>query len=255
MFIYAKLNMNKKWFPILCYHRVCPPDEKGVDSPSLCVSPKQFKRQIALLKFLGYRAITVQELTAYLEERKNPPGKTALITFDDGYQDNYLHAFPILKEFAFSAAVFIVTNYIGKKNVWDSGSIALLNESQIDEMQSSGIVFGSHTANHVDLSKAGANTIKQELEISRKKIEELTSRLDIPFCYPYSRFSEESKNLVKESGYVCAFGGDGGSLVQSEDLFNLMRVQVFPSTSLFGFWKKLQPWYPAWMAWQKRAKN
>ena len=248
------MTIDSIWIPILCYHRVCPVRERGQDSPSLCVTPEQFSKQMLLLKVFGYQPITVQNLTAILEDRKLPPKKAVCITFDDGYKDNYLYAFPILKRFSYPATIFLVTHNIGLKNFWDSGSLSLLNFNEIEEMSFKGIQFGSHTASHLDLSQADEVLIKKELEISKKKIEEITSRLDISFCYPYSRLNPLAKELVKEAGFICGFAGDEGAMEQKQDLFQLMRIQIFPSTSLFGFWKKLQPWYPKWMRYQKELK-
>ena len=243
--------------PVLCYHRVCPVGERGVDSPSLCVSPQQFYRQMRLLQGLGYRTITSQDLVAYSEARKNLPKKSVLLTFDDGYEDNYTYAFPILKRFSFKATIFLVTDHIGKKNVWDSGSVPMLKKEQIEEMHFRGIIFGSHTQTHLDLSRGNLEQLKAELQNSKKYLEELTRRLDTSFCYPYARLNPLAKSLVKESGYLCAFAGDGAAdSVNGElDLFEIKRIQVFPSTSLFGFWKKIQPWYPRWLKIQQRLKK
>lgn len=241
--------------PILCYHRVCPESEIGVDSRSLCVSPSQFKNQMRLLKFFGYRSITTQDLIAYLQARKNLPPRSILLTFDDGYEDNYRWAFPILKKFSFTATIFLVTDFIGNTNAWDSGTVPLLNESQIEEMMLAGIQFGSHACTHLDMSKEIGDKIKKELETSKEKLERLTSRLDIPFCYPYTRFNAAAKNAVAEAGYTCAMSGDHGAREQLEDLFNLMRIQIFPSNSLFDFWRKIQSWYPGWMSYQKQRKE
>lgn len=250
------INDMKNWIPILCYHRVCSIEERGIDSASLCVSPKQFLIQMRLLKFFGYTPITVQHLVACLRHQKNPPSKPIVLTFDDGYEDNYKYAFPILKKFNFTAVIFLVTDQINGKNVWDSGQQKLLNNVQIEEMVDAGIQLGSHTSSHLDLSKTtDAVLIQNELHQSKEVIFQLTQRLDISFCYPYSRLSSVSKQRVKENGYLCAFAGDSGSDQQESDLFELKRIQVFPSTSLFGFWKKIQPWYPQWMAFQKRVKQ
>lgn len=250
------MSLSSIWIPILCYHRVCPIKERGPDSPSLCLTPEQFSKQMFLLKVFGYHPITVQNLIAALEERKLPPSKAVCITFDDGYKDNYLYAFPILKRFSYPATIFLVTEFIGMKNSWDSGAVPLLNMNEIEEMMLYGeFEFGSHTERHLDLSQADETLVKKELEFSKKKIEEITSRFDIPFCYPYSRLNPLAKELVKEAGFICGFAGDEGPMEQKQDLFQLMRIQIFPSTSLFGFWKKLQPWYPKWMRFQQGLKK
>ena len=247
--------MTRPWIPVLCYHRVCPLEECGPDSASLCVTPGQFARQMGLLKALGYHTLSAQDLCAVLQGRKNPPRKAVVLTFDDGYRDNHRNAYPILKKHGFTATVFLVTDRIGGKNTWDSGSQDLLSPQEIEEMHLGGIGFGSHTAGHINMTLAPADKIAEELERSRRRLKELTSRLDIPFCYPYARLTPEAKALVRDSGYLCAFSGDSGPDDQAQDLFEIMRIQVFPSTSLFGFWKKIQPWYPRWIRYQRKRKE
>ncbi len=212
--------------PVLCYHRVCPANERGADSPSLCVSPEQFYAQMRLLKWLGYRTLTPQDLVAYSESRKNLPKKSVLLTFDDGYEDNYTYAFPILKKLAFKATIFLVTNQINGKNVWDSGALSMLKENQIEEMHLGGIIFGSHTETHCDLSRGNLEQLKIELVNSKKKLEEITHRFDLSFCYPYARLNPLAKQIVKENGYLCAFAGDSGSSNGNLDLFEIPKIPL-----------------------------
>ena len=248
--------MKFRWTPILCYHRVSPRDKSNPDSPSLGVTPVQFEGQLRLLKTLGYRSVSIHDLIAYLKAQKNIPPKSVVFTFDDGYKDNYVHAFPLLKKYGFTATVFLVTDRIGGTNTWDSGTAPLLNEAEIEEMQMAGITFGSHTATHIDMSKTGKDEIAEELLSSRKKLESLTSRLDVPFCYPYSRINEGVKRQVREAGYLCGIAVNSGPADdQSLDFYEMMRVQVFSSTSLPGFWKKLQPWYPRWLKFQQKLRG
>jgi peptidoglycan/xylan/chitin deacetylase (PgdA/CDA1 family) len=213
-----------------------------------------------LLKRLGYVSLSLQNLAAYLRGQKNIPTKSVVITFDDGYEDNFTHAWPILRETGTAANIFLVTDMIGKSNVWDQNPVGairespLLTEDQIKEMQDGGIFFGSHTANHIDMTKENSAWVREELERSKKRLEDLTRRYDTAFCYPYGRLNTEVKRWVREAGYSCALAGDEGPLKQEADLFNLRRVQVFPGTSLFGFWKKIQSWYPRWVEYQKRVR-
>lgn len=241
--------------PILCYHRVCRIEDRGPDSPSLCVSPEQFESQMHFLKVMGYGTVSVQDAAAALEGRKNLPPRCVALTFDDGYEDNFLRAFPVLKKYGFVATIFVVTDGIGKNNSWDSGSAALLKEEQIREMSRAGIIFGSHTASHLDLTQGSEDKIRDELTRSKQKVESLTSRRDTCFCYPYTRLVPRVKELVKECGYYCAVSGDPLNIVDKDDVYELPRVQVFPSTPLFGFWKKIQPWYPGWMRLLRQIKG
>lgn len=246
--------MNPSWVPILCYHRICPEADFG-KFRSLCVTPENFRSQMNLLKRLGYGSLSLQNLSAYLRGQKNIPFKSVAITFDDGYGDNFTHAWPILQETGMVANIFLVTDLIGKVNVWDQENVPLLAESQIEEMRDGGVFFGSHTASHIDMTKEDPDKVRAELERSKKKIEDLTRRYDTALCYPYGRLSAEAKRWAREAGYLCALATDSGPLRQEADLFEMRRVQVFPSTSLFGFWKKLQCWYPRWVEIQRRFKS
>ncbi len=246
--------MNPSWVPILCYHRVCPEAEFG-KFRSICVTPENFRSQMRLLKTLGYTSLSIQNFIANQRLQKNIPSKSVVITFDDGYADNFTRAFPILKEFGMTANIFLVTDLIGKVNAWDGEQVPLLNPDQIRSMRDGGMIFGSHTRNHIDMTKEVPEKVKAELEGSRRQVEEITLRKDTAFCYPYGRLNEETKRQVRDAGYSCGLATDSGPLEQSQDLFELRRVQVFPGTSLFGFWKKIQPWYPRWMEFQNKIKK
>ena len=238
--------------PVLCYHRVCPKSERGQDSPSLCVSPEQFESQMGLLKLLGYTTVSVQNAAAAMERRKNLPARSVAVTFDDGYEDNYTYAFPILKKMGFMATVFLITDFIGKTNAWDSGKVRLLNEGQIREMHRNGIVFGSHTVSHLDMSKASAEQMKDELMRSKQVVDGLTSRVDTVFCYPYTRLNAQAKLLSRERLFLRGFRRPAESAGQN-DILKSPRAG-FSSTSLFGFWKKTIS-YPAWMRMVKEFKG
>lgn len=222
----------------------------------MCVFPPQFERQMFLLKLLRIQTISLQDLVSFYQARKNIHPRSVVLTFDDGYEDNYFYAFPILRKYGLRATIFLVTDLIGKKNSWDSGTIQLLRESQIEEMHSAGIDFGSHTATHLDLTQTNGNLIREELLRSKEKLISLTRRLEISFCYPYARASEAAKKVVQEAGYFCALAGSEGIGEEVEDLFSLHRIQIFPSNNLFDFWRKLQSWYPRWMKYiQKKIRQ
>jgi peptidoglycan/xylan/chitin deacetylase (PgdA/CDA1 family) len=237
--------MNPTWVPILCYHRICPLSDFG-SVRALCVTPERFRSQMRLLRTLGYTALTVHDLVACFHLRKPIASKSVVITFDDGYEDNFTHAYPILQAFELTATIFLVTDLIGKVNAWDQEQVPLLKTEQIRQMSDGGITFGSHTSTHIDLSKGSAEQVRTELQASRKTLEEITSRSDTPFCYPYGRLTEDAKRMVRAEQYVCGVALDSGPWDQAQDLFELRRVPVFPGTSLFGFWRRVQPWYPRW---------
>ena len=130
-----------KGIPVLLYHYV---GAEAPDYPYLNVDTPEFSRQIKELRERGYRSISLADLTAYMRgEPVTLPEKPVLITFDDGYEDNYTQAFPVLKQEGFRAAIFMVQRNFNRKN--------RLSVQQIQEMEKAGIEIGSHTRSHPPL--------------------------------------------------------------------------------------------------------
>ena len=227
--------------PILVYHRIIPAPLPA--SNGIFVEVKRFRQQMNLLASLSFKTVSLDMIVSC-----QLPKKPIVITFDDGYQDNYLYAFPILKEYDFTATIFLVSCYIGKNSQWDTGKEAnLLSINEIKEMAEYGISFGSHTVTHPHLTQLSKERASVEITQSKKELEGIVEKEITSFCYPYGEFSYEIKEMVSNAGYKCGCACDA----EEPDLFSLTRVQVFPETNLFGFWRKIQGWYP----WYKRLKR
>ena len=226
--------------PILLYHRV-------IDSPqkdSLCIAPKVFEKQMSFLFKRGFQTIFFEELLELIKTKQSL-SKKIILTFDDGYKDNYLFAFPILKKFNFKATIFLVPSFIGKTNLWDQEKTQakLLNLDQILEMKEFGFSFGAHSLTHQNLTELPKENAFREINQSKIELEKLLGEKISSFCYPYGKVNETVKEQVKKVGFECALASDSGPINIEEDLFEIRRIQVFPHTNLFGFWKKTSIWY------------
>jgi len=129
--------------------------------------------------------------------------KGIIITFDDGYRDNYVNAFPVMKEFGFKGCVFCVSDEIGKES--------FLRVDEIREMADAGFEFGSHTMSHPELVHLDEKSKWLEISESKKRLEAM---LDLPvpyFCYPKGLWDEESADMVARAGYVAACSNRPGS--------------------------------------------
>ena len=146
--------MPIKPIPILMYHSI-ESMPKSTAMRSLHVPPKRFRSQMWLLKILGYKGLSMRELTPYLEGEKT--GKVVGITFDDGYQNNLINAAPILKKYNFSATCYLVSQRIGTSNSWDFDigitQSPLMSKSEIKEWLNFGLDIGAHTQTHPMLDK------------------------------------------------------------------------------------------------------
>jgi peptidoglycan/xylan/chitin deacetylase (PgdA/CDA1 family) len=122
-------------------------------------------------------------------------------------------------------------------------------------MQDQGIEFGSHTLSHARLTEVGPERLAAELEGSRRAIEERTGRPVVSVCYPYGAVGPSVKEAAERAGYAFGVASDSGPLVFGEDLFEIRRVQVFPRTAGWGFWRKTSAWYLRYRGLRRRAQR
>jgi peptidoglycan/xylan/chitin deacetylase (PgdA/CDA1 family) len=189
--------------PILYYHRVSPDAD-----PRAGVTPEQFREQIRLLDRLGFTGIPLAEgLSLTPSEKKN--GRTPIvITFDDGYLDNYTRAAPILVEFGFRATIYFVALKMGGRVDWTRDPVwnghPLMDLSMARELVGKGFEAGSHTLTHPDLPELSAPEARKEIGESRLVLSDLLSSPVTTFCYPYGSFTGPHPSMVREAGYTGA---------------------------------------------------
>lgn len=239
-------RQNRVMVPILVYHKVSPDPKAG--GPGLRVLPEEFSWQMEYLKTQGFTVIPLnQAIDSLVNNRRLPPHAVA-ITFDDGYEDNYLYAFPILQKYQFPATIFVASGEIGGTNSWDTRrgmpENRLLSWPQIFEMQKSGITFGAHTVSHSRLTRQTNEERWQEIYWSKKMLEE---KLGYPvsfFAYPYGDFSNSVKKVVKRAGFRAALTMEQGWERFPADLYQLRRVRINGETTREQFIEKInQPFF------------
>jgi peptidoglycan/xylan/chitin deacetylase (PgdA/CDA1 family) len=199
--------------PILMYHSIA--DDPNND---LMVSPSTFAAQMKHLKDAGYQTITFQDLEDW--ERGEPiPKKPVLLTFDDGYLDNYTAAYPVLKKYNLKATFFISINYLG-----DARHFSWEN---IKEMYDSGLIqFGSHSLSHPDLTVISAAKRREEIVKSKKIIEEKIGGEVIAFSYPAGAYNNIVIGETAEAGYKFAVTTRPGDARIEQGLLTLHRVRI-----------------------------
>lgn len=222
------LTNDNVGLPVLYYHAVDPthPGEE------LYVSPTQLKEQLQLIKNLGYTSLTMAEVYDYIKNNKSIPEKSILITFDDGYTDNYTYAFPILKELNMKATIFVITSGT------DNGNFYVSSE-QIKEMSAYGIDIESHTVSHAHLDTLSYKEQLQELKDSKAKIEGITKKDVLSIAYPYGDYNEDSKKAALAAGYSIAFTTDSGLSDKTDNPFSLNRIYVNSLNSIDVFKDRL----------------
>jgi peptidoglycan/xylan/chitin deacetylase (PgdA/CDA1 family) len=230
-------------FPILTFHAVD-------DRPSvISFPPSVFERGMALLHDSGYRTLSLVELTDFIRRGVVFPKRSFVITFDDGYQSVYDHAFPILQRYGFSATVFLTVGRGGE--VADTDRLppmcgrSMLNWREIKEMHHSGISFGGHTLTHPDLTLLPDEQVAAEIVGGKVAIEDALGAKVASFAYPLGRYNRRCREIVSRH-FVCAcsdslglVGGDSDSYAMERvDSYYLRRRGLFAAipTKLFPFY-------------------
>ena len=244
--IYARLYVLKKKYdiPVIMYHRVVNNENEG-GVHGTYITAKKFDEHMKYLKEHDYEPITFKELLKLnYRNRFNNGKKYIILTFDDGYEDNYKIAFPILKKYQFKCIIYLVShlNY----NKWDvevpenpEKKFPLMTWGMIKEMQEYGIEFGGHTMTHQKLAHMPFEQAKEEITKSTQFLEEKLEEKLVCFAYPYGDLNEQVKEFVRNSSYSFAVATDSGDLSFSEDLFQIRRIGIFPTNNMLSFKRKV----------------
>ena len=203
--------------PVLNYHQV---NNSRIISP-LTVTNRDFAKQMQYLADNGYHTVTVDELILAWEQGAELPDKPVVITFDDGYVDNYEWAYPILKHYNFKATIFLVSDFMDRFDnylTWDN----------VKTMHESGLIdFESHTLSHEELTKLKPEEIRHQLTGSRKALEWRLKKPVHCLAYPCGSYNEEVLRLMNETGYKAAFTVNYGLAGSNEPRLALNRIPVF----------------------------
>ncbi len=226
--------------PILMYHRVSPDGKK--DLSRYRVTPELFESQLSYLKSNNYYSISLGEWRNAAKSNYFLKEKPILLTFDDGYKDFKEYAFPLLKKYGFTAIVFLVADFVGKRNSWDKEFkeyLELMNWDEISELKNNGIEFGSHTCSHPPLTSFSSDDIAKEALRSKIIIQKKLNTTIDSLAYPYGDFDGVTSHIVGACGYN--FGLTCNSAIAKRDskLLELPRIEVKGNESLEEFITKL----------------
>jgi peptidoglycan/xylan/chitin deacetylase (PgdA/CDA1 family) len=237
-----------KAVPILMYHSISElPERTCHPYYETRTSPRVFEEHMKFLFENGYSAVDLSELPAVMGNGKGP-SRSVVITFDDGYRDFLNHAFPILERYGLKATVFLVTGMMGTSSDMFGGK-DILTWGEAGELRKRGVVFGSHTVNHLKLKYLQLKAMEAEIADSKKEIE---SRLGEPvevFSCPYafpegkSDFLEEYFGTLERCGYRAGVTTVIGRVRKRDNLLALKRLPVNEYDDAVLFKAKLEGAY------------
>ena len=229
--------------PALMYHKIGDPPP-GSKLKKLWVSAGKFRAQLGWLRDRGYAAVSLSDWRDAEKGIKPLPEKPVLITFDDGYANNFDAAYPLLREFGMKANVFLVYETIETHNSWHNPAgepwMKMLTWAQIKEMQDSGVFeFGSHTMRHRCLTEIPLEDARWEMTESKKRLEDALGREVLGFAYPYGAgaYDPAVRRAALEAGYRFDFGIKQGitTLPWAREAEAIRRLLIRGDGSLFDF--------------------
>ncbi|MFA5995311.1 MAG: polysaccharide deacetylase family protein [Patescibacteria group bacterium] len=206
---------------VFMYHYVRDDVDKYKDRVgyNLSITPAQLDEQLTWLTEHGYTPITMHELTT-----GQGTAKSVALTFDDGYNDFYENAYPILKAHNWTATIYVITNYVGDYNHmgWDA----------LTELQQAGFEIGAHTQHHRSLRALAPVRQWQEIRGSKVILEQHLTQPITSFCYPLGSYSTITTTLTSQAGFTNAVTTDPGTITNTTNLFTIPRTRIGPNTSL-----------------------
>jgi len=215
--------------PILMYHYIRTPPSTRLDllGYRLSVAPEVFREQMDWLAVHGYHPVNFNQVRAYFAGVEPLPSKPVVITLDDGYDDLYTAAYPILKAYGFTAVAYIVSSFVDQR--------PYVTRAQVVEMDRGGIQIASHTVHHPNLAGMSYGSAMNELVQSKQWLEKLVGHPVLDFAYPSGKFSPQTMLAVQAAGYNTAVTEQVSITHSLDDRYRWTRVRVGGGESLQDF--------------------
>lgn len=243
----------KNYVPILMYHRIA-----NISGDRNSLPEDKFEQQLQYLSTHNYHTISPEDLYNYYVYHTKLPKNPILLTFDDGYQDNYLKALPLLKKYNMTAVVFPIYNWIGKTNEWENFGKKLTTTMTIDELKSwanQGMDIQPHTANHPFLTQCTEKQLELELSDTKQQFEKLFQKPMNYICYPYGFFNQQVIDIAKKSQYKMAFAIFDHVPLWHINLFALPRIPIPSHQKMWEFKLKVSSIHVIFIALRKWERD
>jgi len=193
--------------------------------------PERFDSHMCQLIKNGFNPVSLDQIEQHLLFNETLPKNAVAITLDDGFADNYTHAFPILAKYQIPATIFLASGHIESTNQWMTPRgfpiRKMLDWQQIREMDKYNIAFGAHTVNHSKLPELNISMANYEILASKEAVETNLGKACKHFAYPYGLFNTENRDSVETAGYTLACSTLSGFNNVEQDTMVLHRIEVY----------------------------
>lgn len=221
----------------LCYHSVVPPDDlPGLSQATPVLSEDGFRNHLAWIRRNGYVVVSMADARRLLRSRDAPRAQFVCLTFDDGRMDNFVTAWPVLRQAGYSAHFFVSSAVVGQsftcpdepRSGTRSYTERFMDADALRTIIREGGSIGSHAHHHTDLTTLGEAQILRELVESRRQLEALTGRPIDTHAYPYASYDRRVVRATEAAGYAVAFKVNTGAVlaIGSHNRFTVPRNPI-----------------------------
>ncbi|TVT47196.1 MAG: polysaccharide deacetylase family protein [Denitromonas halophila] len=226
---------------ILMYHQVGDFAPMKGHRSTYC-HHKRFARQMAYLARFGYTVLSMDQVLACLRGEQPMPPKAVALTFDDGYENFYEYAWPVLQKHGFPALVYLISDLLGQPSSWFAAdgrdTPPLMSAARVRQLHGEGVTFGSHTATHAKLSEQETPRIREEVTRSKATLEDVLGAPVNHFCYPFGSHDRRAVDAVADAGYLSATTCIRAPATVADDPLTLPRKAISYGDNLLGyFWR------------------
>lgn len=211
--------------PILMYHYIrVNPVASDVEGFNLSITPQDFAAQVQWLAENGFHTVTVAQVRDWVRNGTPLPPKPIALTFDDGYDDAYSAARPVLAAYHMTGTFFIITGFVNQPRY--------LNWDQVVSLDHQGFEIGSHTVHHLGLPYISIALRRFELVNSRSTLEGHLGHSVLDFCYPSGEVNGPTEQSVTQAGYLAATTTQSGFARRGDDPLRLPRLRIYGGMTL-----------------------
>ena len=260
---YQAARMRKaapNYIPVLMYHKI--PDAPLATKHYIYVTKEHMARHLAYFKKQKLTPITFADYLKFANGElplTDFPARPIILTFDDGYTDNYTNLLPLMQQYGYRGVLYLLGDFEVRFNKWDveidptEPRSDIMDLAQKRAFVAAGWEIGAHTMSHPRLTTLPLAEAEAEIQRSKKALEAALQTEIVSFAYPYGDLNNAVKNAVRAAGFALGIATDTGGMQLEDDRMQVFRVNMFPNESTSSLFKKTSPWYRKYYRW-KRGK-
>jgi peptidoglycan/xylan/chitin deacetylase (PgdA/CDA1 family)/glycosyltransferase involved in cell wall biosynthesis len=260
--VYESARMKKAvpdFIPVLMYHKI--PDAPLATKHQIFVTLENFEKHLAYFKSHNFTPITFLDYQDFASGRRSLAGfprRPIILTFDDGYTDNYTNLLPLMQQYSYRGVLYLLGDFNIRYNQWDLATdpteprADIMDRAQKQAFVAAGWEIGAHTMRHAKLPELPAAEALAEMQESKAALEAALHTPVISFAYPYGALTEEVKTLAQKAGFTYAVATDTGGLHLEDDRMQIFRINMFPHETPGSLFKKTATWYRRYYRWKRK---